>query len=271
LENKETIDIAAVVIMGSLGMLFLASGLIIFVVLYQKRVLQQKAQVQEAENRHQKAVLKATVEVAEHEREKIAKNIHDDVGTALNVLKLQLTKISRHAGDAQQTESIVQESIGLLDESISNVRGIARDLMPPTLIKLGFEKGLSELCRQIDASGAVQVEQAIDFSKIKLPTRYEIQLYRAIREAINNILKHAEATLIQVSSETLLDRFQVHVSHNGKGITSEQAETLMQSDKGVGLKSIQSRVQLIKGTIQYLTLDLGKSTVLFEIPFAENE
>jgi signal transduction histidine kinase len=271
LENKESIDIVLLIIAGSAIMFILAFAVIIFVVLYQKKVLAQKNIIQVAENRHQKEILRATVEVAELEREKIAKNIHDDVGMTLNVLKLQLTKISRNPEKIAENADQFKESMGLLDDSISNIRGIARDLMPPTLKKLGFEQGVIELCRQIDSSGTVKVEQAFDFSHHQLDNKTEVQLYRALREVLNNILRHANASNIRLESTALADRYLITVLHNGEGLSSETASQLMQSDKGVGLKSIQSRIQLIRGTLQYLILDQQKSSVSIEIPFTKHE
>lgn len=225
-------------------------------------------EIQAAENRHQKELLNASMEIAEQEREKIAKNIHDDVGTSLNVIRLQLTKLSRNAADQAKTEDLVKESIGIVDESIQTVRGIAHDLMPPTLVKLGFDKGIAELCRQINASGQVKVVSIVETSEKRLPPRLELQLYRAVREVINNILKHSKASELDVTVRTTDASLAVRIHHNGIGISNEAATQLAQSEKGVGLRSIQSRVQLVNGTIQYLNKGQTDSEVIIEVPAA---
>jgi two-component system, NarL family, sensor kinase len=249
-------------------MLTLVVSIVMFVALYQRKVLAQQNLIQAAENRHQKELLNASMEVAEQEREKIAKNIHDDVGTLLNVIRLQMTKLSRNASDAAKTEALVKESLTMVDESIQTVRGIAHDLMPPTLVKLGFDKGIAELCRQINASGQLKTECTIDTNDRRLPARSELQLYRAVREVINNILKHSKATALEVSVRATDESLHVRIHHNGVGISNEAATQLAHTDKGVGLKSIQSRIQLVNGTIQYLQKGQADSEVLIEVPAA---
>ena len=154
----------------------------------------------------------------------------------------------------------------MVDETIKTVRGIAHDLMPPTLVKLGLDKGVGELCKQLNLSGQVKVECATDTNDIRLPAPVELQLYRAIREVINNILKHSKAGMIRVSLRANSSVHTTVIAHDGIGITNEAVTELVQAQKGVGLKSIQSRVQLVKGSVQYLSKGPGNSEVIIEVP-----
>jgi signal transduction histidine kinase len=266
LEGQEAIPVVLLVAIGTVAMLTLVVSIMMFVFLYQRKVLAQQNEIHAAENRHQKELLNASMEVAEQEREKIAKNIHDDVGTSLNVIRLQLTKLSRNSSDAAKSEDLLKESLSMVDESIQTVRGIAHDLMPPTLVKLGFDKGIMELCRQINASGQLKVTAAVETNDKRLPARVELQLYRAVREVINNILKHSKASTLDVMVRTTDASLTVRIHHNGIGLSNEAATQLAQSEKGVGLKSIQSRVQLVNGTIQYLNKGQTDSEVIIEVP-----
>jgi len=266
MESQEAIPVGLLVAIGTCAMLILVVSIVLFVALYQRKVMAQQMTIQAAENRHQKEMLNASLEIAEQEREKIAKNIHDDVGTLLNVIRLQMTRLSRNAADQAKTEELVKESLSMVDESIQTVRGIAHDLMPPTLVKLGLDKGLVEMCRQINASGQVKMDAIIDTNDRRLAARTELQLYRAIREIVNNILKHSRATHVGMAVRATSDALVVQITHNGIGITNETATELAQSQKGVGLKSIQSRVQLVNGTVQYLSKGQSDSAVIIEVP-----
>lgn len=268
MESETGIPIELLVAIGTAGMLILIVSVVLFVALYQKKVLAQQNEIQLAENRHQRELLNATIEIAEQEREKIAKNIHDDVGTLLNVIRMQITKLSRNAGDKMMSEAIAKESLGMVDESIKTVRGIAHDLMPPTLVKLGLEKGVGELCKQLNLGGQIKVEFAAETNNIRLASTVELQLYRAIREVINNIIKHSKATAIHVNLRANASTLTAVIGHDGNGITNEAVTELVQAQKGVGLKSIQSRVQLIKGSIQYLNKGPGDSEILIEVPIS---
>lgn len=266
MEGPDAIPLGVLVAIGSFAMIILIVFIVMFVALYQRKVMAQQMEIQAAENRHQKEMLNASMEIAEQEREKIAKNIHDDVGTLLNVIRLQMTKLSRNAGDQQKTEELVKDSMKMVDESIQTVRGIAHDLMPPTLVKLGLDKGIAELCRQITASGQVKMEVVINTNDRRLPARSELQLYRAVREIINNILKHAGATEIGIELRATQRSITVQIKHNGSGITNETVTQLAQSQKGVGLKSIQSRIQLVNGSIQYLSKGIAESEIVIDVP-----
>lgn len=271
MENENEIAVDTLILMGSLGMLILAFSIILFVVLYQKKILEQKNTIQAAENKHQKDMLNATIEVAEIEREKIARNIHDDIGTILNVIKLNFSKMLRNPDDKALSEQLIKESMSLLDDSIQNIRGIAKDLMPPTLIKLGFEKGISELCRQINASGAINISNQFDFGNTRLPAKTELQLYRIMQEVINNIIKHSLAQQVNISARSDANGLNINITHDGNGLSSEMIEKIPEAKRGIGLKSIQSRVQLINASLQYFTIGPGHAGISIEVPFTVYE
>lgn len=264
--ENEGIPVLILVLIGTAVMLILVVSVILFVALYQKKVLAQQNEIQLTENRHQRELLNATIEVAEQEREKIAKNIHDDIGTLLNVLRLQLTKLSRNTGDHLLSEEIAKDSMGIVDESIRTVRGIAHDLMPPTLVKLGLDKGIAELCKQLNLGGQIKVDLEVDTHDIRLAPSVELQLYRAIREVVNNIIKHSHAQIIRINIRATPVVHTTVIAHDGIGINDDTVTQLVQAQKGVGLKSIQSRVQLVKGSVQYLSKGKGDSQIIIEVP-----
>lgn len=238
---------------GFLGMLILVISIILFVVFYQKKILAQKNQIQLAENQYQRQLLQATIQVEEKERERIAKNIHDDIGTLLNVLKLNLTKLSRNGEDKELVKLLTGENIELLDESIQSIRNISKDLVSPTLLKLGYLKAVHELCRHITNSGQIFADlvHEADEIDIRFPESTEVQLYRMTQEIINNIIKHAGAGEILIEYKKSETVYNVLVRHNGRGITDQDIISLVKDNKGLGLKSIQSRAQLINATVNY--------------------
>lgn len=252
METKETADIILLVVVGCLGMLILVGFIILFVLYYQKKVLAQQNQIQLAENEYQRKLLKATVSVEEKERERIAKNIHDDIGTLLNVLKMNLGRVSRSLNANETQKAAIDENIGLLDQSIQGIRGIAKDLVPPTLVKLGYIKALKELSRQITNSGEVTVDFPEDAPETYRFDQTEVQLYRLTQELFNNIMRHTGARHITVRMSVEGSRFSLRLIHDGKGITNEQAMDIAKLDRGVGLRSIEGRAQLINAKVTYL-------------------
>lgn len=243
-----------VIIFGCLAMGMLAIGIVLFVVAYQKRVLANK----EAENRFQSQLIEATLLSEQSEREKIARNLHDDIGTSLNILRLNLEKIKRNATNIQTTEKTSDLALEMVSSTIQNLRMVSRDLMPATLTKLGLVESLHELFKQINESGATHIELVNPDTNAKVDNKTEVQLYRICQEVINNLLKHASATHIKVTVTLQSEKdFNMQVQHNGVKFTDEDVQRIYNLNKGVGLKSIESRTRMINASIHYKYNDHG--------------
>lgn len=266
MESKDQLDVFSLVLIGTMGILILVSFIVLFVLLYQKRMLANKALIKEKDTMHQKKLLDASIEVAELERKKIAANIHDDIGMMLNVLKLNLTKIQRNRSDEKLAETLLSNSKLLVEDTVAAIRVISNDLMPPTLVKLGFIKGIIELCKQVNSSGVIEISLNLNVENIHLEKKNELQLYRLIKEVINNIIKHAKASSIEFAINATTDYMTVIIAHDGKGISTEMVEKLAGSTEGLGLKSILSRAQLTNSVIQYIIVGNDEAKVIIETP-----
>lgn len=266
MESKSEIDVSSLVAIGTMGMLILVFFIVLFVLLYQKKMLANIALIKENDNIHQRKLLDASIEVAEQERKKIAANIHDDIGMMLNVLKLNLTKIQRNRNDETLTETLLINSNLLIGDTLAAIRIISNDLMPPTLMKLGFIKGITELCRQVKLSGVIDIYLKLNVDSIQLEKKNEIQLYRMIKELINNIIKHANASTIELTINATIEFMTITITHDGKGLTNEMVQQLAKSGDGIGLKSILSRAQLTNSVLQYIIIGNKESKIIIETP-----
>lgn len=271
MESKEGIDISTIVFFCTIGMLALASFIIIFIVLYQKKMLANKTEQQETDARYQRGLLDASIEVAERERQRIAANIHDDVGLMLSTAKLNLSRIQRNLHDKKLVEELLQNNASMLDDTIATIRSISHDLMPKMLVKVGYVSGIKELCNQINLSGLIKAELQCEPIEIPLSKKYEVQLYRMVKEVTNNIIKHAEASAIVINISCNSDQLNTVVIHDGKGINTQMVQELAGSGKGIGLRSILSRAQLTGSTIQYITVGPSESKIQIDTPLYENK
>jgi two-component system NarL family sensor kinase len=265
LENKAQADIVVLIVIGCLGMLILVAFIILFVLYYQKKVLAQQNQLQVTENRYQRQLLTATVQVEEKERERIAKNIHDDVGTMLNVLKMNFAKVMRNAKNEELITNIIKENQLLLDESIQAIRNVIKDLVPPTLLRLGYVKTLEDLCKHISNAGQIEVKYFHNDIKSRLPEQVELQFYRLTQELLNNIIKHSGATEVTIELKPVNAFYNLYIMHNGRGISMQQVDELTKESKGMGLKSIQSRAQLINAKVIYYAPANGPAWISVEL------
>ncbi|HPE97735.1 MAG: histidine kinase [Chitinophagales bacterium] len=236
-------DIIFLIFVSTLLFLTLALLVVVFVVLYQKRFVQQKQIIQEQETIYRQRLLESVMETQEEERQRIARNVHDDVGTLLNVAKMQLGSI--RSADEHQHEKLGQ--LGQhLQESIDQLRAIARSLSPPVLDKLGLFKALEDLAGRTQDTGAVEIsfsgEEGTAVSK-----ELSNHLYRMVQEIFTNTLKYAAPAHMSLDFHSDDAEIRIHIRHDGKGLMQDEVMVISESGKAFGLNNILSR-GLVSGT-----------------------
>src|SRR5919107_5534065 len=136
--------ISFVLFLGTLGMLVLTIGLILFIIFHQRRVIRYQLQLQRLEQEQQKILLKASIHLQEEERQRIAADLHDDAGPLLATARLYLNENLVNQHKATQLQSIFQAR-QILDDTIQLVRNISHSLMPPTLKNFGLESAINDM------------------------------------------------------------------------------------------------------------------------------
>lgn len=240
--GQQEIDIT-VIVFGTMGMLLLALGLVVFVVFYQKNRIRQQAEKAERENRYQRELLKAAIEVKEKEQERIAHELHDDIGSALTHIKMRLRKDHVEAEEIAKVRELLQEVVG-------QVRDISHALLPPVLDELGLNGAIRNLCRRLNEQGNIQIDCQVGQGRIEAFTKdTELAIYRIVQELLNNILKHAGATEISVKVELRSPYFILTIEDNGKGFVPP--EKLDLQSRSLGMKNLASRVLQIDAELNY--------------------
>ena len=230
-------DIIFLIFVSTLLFLTLALLVVVFVVLYQKRFVQQKQIIQEQETIYRQRLLESVMETQEEERQRIARNVHDDVGTLLNVAKMQLGSI--RSADEHQHEKLGQ--LGQhLQESIDQLRAIARSLSPPVLDKLRLFKALEDLAGRTKVTGAVKVNFSGEEGNA-VNRELANHLFRMIQEVFTNTLKYASPTSIQLQYESDDEGIGILFRHDGNGLIQEEVKNISDSGKAFGLDSVLSR------------------------------
>ena len=243
--NLETI------IIGMLVIFSLALSVIVFFIIYQKRLLAQQKKHQKLESDYQKELLKTSISSQEEERSRIAKELHDDVGAMLTTTKLYFGQISPQL-PAKELEEITVKMSGFFDDMIQSIRSISQDLRPVILEKLGLIEAIHSLVQTIQDSGKMKVifknntTQSISKSK-------ELNLYRIIQELITNTLKHALASVIQLELKNENNSLVILYEDNGKGLNKKN----LILKKGLGLKNIESRLSILSGNIYFIEGNSG--------------
>lgn len=232
---------------------------ILFIMNYYKN--QKKINIQNEQNLKQEfasleskqklAVSNALLEGEEIERKRLARDLHDGLGSMLSGLKIHINKLSDENSKNINVEKIENQ----LDNSIKELRQIAQNLMPESLLKLGLEVALRDLCIKLSDD-----KTAIEFqyyrNSIQISESKQIIIYRIIQELLNNVFKHANATEILVSCNQNENIMYLTIEDNGKGFDSKNTNFF----EGMGLKNIKNRIEFVKGNLEINSI-IDKGTV----------
>ncbi len=225
--------------------------------LYRTRVqLKQQAELEATRATLREGQLQAVISSQEEERKRFAADLHDGLGQMISAVRLGLSK-------EVLEKSSLDHSLSLLNDMNGEIRNIAFNLMPQVLMKGGLEEALKEFATRINRSGGVTIHvQTYDLHP-DLSTEHRIALYRISQEWVNNIIKYSGATSISIQVVQHPQELVLTIEDNGRGFN---AERLTQS-QGNGWKNINSRLHLIKGTIEIDSQEgRANTTVIISVP-----
>ena len=256
---------------GTISMLLLAITLIIFIIFHQRRVILYQLKMQQMESEQQKVLLRASIELQEEERQRIAADLHDDAGPLLATARLYLSENIVNLDKPNQLQTIftIKE---IIDDAIKLIRNISHSLMPPTLKDFGLEDAVIDFFQKLNGAGSLSAKCRFHDYHIRFIPEKELIVFRVIQELVNNILKHSHSSFINLTEHNNHDKIIIRLQHDGKGLTQEDFIIKSKSSVGLGLKNIQSRLKVIHSDI-FFERDVSHSfyTVIINIPKEYNE
>jgi len=221
------------------GIIFSLLTLIAYITYKSYRHRQQK-KLQTEIYKQQEIATQSIFTGEQNERIRIARDLHDSVGQMLSLAKMNLSALST-------SDTPLQQTINLIDNTITEVRHISHNLMPEEL-NFGIFSALENLADQVNSSVTTKMEIHIldEIKTIKFRTQNELSIYRIVQEIVNNMIKHANASAINLSINQQNNHIIIHIKDNGKGLNNDSIE----NSKGIGWKNIHARVRLMNGKIK---------------------
>lgn len=218
--------------------------------------LQKRQNIMEKQT--QQEVFKSTLITQEVERKRIAESLHNSLGQLLYGIKLSLNRINFNRGEhSDENQQVYQQSVNLLTDAINESRRISHELTPAGLETFGLKTAIEDICERF--------EPKIEFNNVftglyrRLDAYLEIAVYRIVQELILNMVKHAEANKASIQIEASKKGVKIHVEDNGKGFDVSTSKGW-----GIGLKTIQNRVNLLNGKLKiYAHPDTGTVVDIF--------
>jgi len=185
----------------------------------------------------------------EAERRHIARELHDEVGQALTALKVNLQSIQR-APEAAAFDPQLQETIGIIDRTLHQVRNLSLDLRPSLLDDLGVVSAIRWYLDRQAQRGGFEAQFLADPPEMRLNPELETTCFRVVQEAITNVVRHAQARLVRVELRQYEETLDLTIRDDGVGFDVRAARERGASDPSLGLLGMEERVQLMGGQIE---------------------
>ena len=253
----------SLLIISCLGLIVLGSGAVIYF-LYQRKKqsnLLHLAELERLKQLHKTEVIKKLSASQEAERWRIADQLHDEVGSMISVVRLNLS------ANPKKQETISEEKIAtanrILVDVANTVREMSHELMPVAIRKYGLINSIEQLISDINTSGKIYIEHLIyGFDNLsKYPEDFQISFYRIVQELFQNIVKHSKATNAIFQLMEHADSINLYIEDNGKGIEIDKSKN---TGKGIGL--LANRIDYYEGKIS-IEGQPGKGTlIVIDIP-----
>ena len=227
--------------------------------LFQQNDFIKDQKIQQLEQEKKILSMNAMIEGQEAERTRIAKDLHDGLGGLLSTVKAHFSNIQ---SEIKQLEGlkVYDKAQEMMDEACDEVRRISHNLMPGALRLEGLKSAVEQLGEEMTAAHPFSVNvETVNFHA-RLEESKEVFVFRIIQEAMNNIIKHADAKEVLIQMSETADQYHFIIEDDGIGFDRLQIKS------GLGLKSIQSRIDFINGNFDIDTREQVGTTITFSIP-----
>lgn len=239
--------------------------LVLLFIFFRNRFKHQMELKQTIINEKQKGI-DAVLYAQEEERKRLAKELHDGVAQSLGVLKLAFSQFKEQFKNNTQTLSEYSEVLTQLEQANQEVRNVSHQMMPRALEESGLLIALNDLVYKTEKYSPLKIQFDVLGADVneRFHKKIEISLYRIAQELLNNIIKHSNATQVNMQFRKTKQYLIFTIDDNGTGIT----DTL---NEGIGLLNIKSRAENINGKFNIeSTVGTGTSATI-RIPLNENQ
>lgn len=201
--------------------------------------------------------INAMIEGQEKERQRIANDLHDDLGGLMATIKLQFNTLQE-----QQTPDLFDKTNNLLDQAYNKIRSIAHAKNSGVIAKQGLLKAVKNMAHNVSSASVIDIE-VTDFGlESRLENSLELSIFRIIQELTTNIIKHAEATHATISLTNHENSLNIMIEDNGKGFNANKVVR----NNGMGLHSIEKRVEHLEGELKIESQINQGTTIIIDIP-----
>ncbi len=238
-------------------LLILVLFMILFFVEFQRKKRRYYLKQVELENKYQREILVTQIEIQEQTLKNISQEIHDNIGQSLSLVKLNLNTLD--LSNPQQAIAKIESTKELVGKSIHDLRDLSRSLNTDSVLANGLKPAIEHELALLNRAGGYQTILKLEGEPARFDAKKELIIFRIFQEAVNNIIKHANASSITVELTYSDSEFSLGIGDNGVGFKENE------QDEGSGLRNMKNRAQLIGGEFNLNTGSSG-SFIQIKIP-----
>jgi two-component system, NarL family, sensor histidine kinase UhpB len=212
----------------------------------------QMVRQQEDDAHRLQALSHRILQAQEEERQRVARELHDEAAQALTSLLVHLRLLER-AYTPEQAQERVSELRELTAQALEEVRRVALDLRPKILDDLGLIAALGWRVDEFNAAGDAVATLKVDGIHERLPRTVELVFYRVAQEALNNVARHAAATQVTMTLHRDKEYLMLSVVDNGRGFDDSRPAPQNGATGGLGLLGIHERMAMVGGSVEILS------------------
>jgi signal transduction histidine kinase len=231
-------EIANIIIATTIILIVFGIFIFSFVLLYQKRKLEYRKKIKMQEAEFKNNLLQAQLEIQEQTFKTISQEIHDNIGQVLSLAKLNLNTLDFTKEEATKEKTTSAKE--LVGKAIQDLRDLSKTLNTENIALLGLTKAIEQELQMLEKTGVIKTNLQIQGPVIRLEPQKELILFRIIQEALNNIMKHANASLINIVAD-YKEKLHITINDDGEGFDTNEPNPA----QGSGLRNMKSRSTLI--------------------------
>jgi signal transduction histidine kinase len=261
--QSEFPEVAIVIITTIILLLFLVGFIVIMLILNQKSRLTQVQELRLMEEKYEQELLRTQLEIQENIFGNLSQEIHDNIGQSLTFVSLSLLTVPVENGS--EAHLYIEESRKMLQKAIAELRDLSKGLQTERIIEIGLVKAIEFELQRLERTNLYKT--SFNFTDVQnlMDSQTETILFRTVQEMLNNIVKHARASELEIHLTHENGTINLEMRDNGigfdPGILSEK-----EYSKGLGLRNIRKRAALIGGTCNINSIKNGGTTIRITIP-----
>lgn len=253
-------EILILIFLGIAAMIIMALTIVVYIIQYHKKGISNKLEIERIKTKQQEELINTISNAQESERRRISSNLHDEVGSSLSAVSYMLGDVIMITdGDAKNLSTKAENH---LQNTMTEIRNIIQDMSPVIVEKFGLIAAVEGICYGINELKRVELVFNSKIDESFENKTIELKLYRIVQELVNNTLKHANATLINIDISKSEDMLNILVVDNGVGIDIDSAA----NSKSLGLDNIKAQLKFMEGEFKLKRLEKGGTSASVSVP-----